>query len=39
MAWRTPMDPKIAALIGARIDVVGVAGDVIDTCAHREVVA
>ena len=40
MAWRTPTDARIAALIGARIDVertaVGIVVGVIDDAGHRE---
>jgi hypothetical protein len=39
MAWRTPTDAEIAALIGARIDGVGVVVDVIDADGRREAVA
>jgi hypothetical protein len=39
MAWLTPTDEEIAALIGARIDVVGVDVDVIDAIGGRGVVA
>ena len=39
MAWRTPTDAEIAALIGTRIDVVGIVVDVIDAAGRREVVA
>jgi hypothetical protein len=39
MAWLTPTDTEIAALIGARIDVVGFVVDVIDAAGRREAVA
>ena len=39
MAWLIPTDAEIAALIGARIDVVGFDVDVIDTTGGREAVA
>jgi hypothetical protein len=39
MAWLTPTDAQVAALIGARIDVVGFDVDVIDTTGRREAVA
>jgi len=39
MAWRTPTDAEIAALIGTCIDVVGIVADVIDAACRREVVA
>jgi hypothetical protein len=38
MAWLTPTDADIAALIGTRIDVVGFDVDVIDGTGRREVV-
>jgi hypothetical protein len=38
MAWRTPMDAEIAALVGTGIDVVGIVVDVIDAACRREVV-
>ena len=39
MAWRTPTDAERAALIGTRIDVVGIAVGVIDAAGRREAVA
>ena len=43
MAWRTPTDAEIAALIGARIDIertgIGIVVGVIDDHGRREVVA
>ena len=43
MAWRTPTDAEIAALIGARIDIertgIGIVVGVIDDDGRREVVA
>ncbi len=39
MAWLTPTDAEIAAVIGARIDLVGMVVDVIDAAGRREVVA
>jgi hypothetical protein len=39
MARPTPTDAQIAALIGARIDVVDFDADVIDATGRREVVA
>jgi hypothetical protein len=39
MAWRASTDPKIAALIGARIDVVGLVVGRIDAAGRREEVA
>jgi hypothetical protein len=38
MAWLTPTDLDIAALIGTRIDVVGFDVEVIDATGRREVV-
>jgi hypothetical protein len=38
MALLTPTDAEVAALIGARIDVVGFDVDVIDATGRREVV-
>jgi hypothetical protein len=39
MAWVTPADAEGAALIGARIDIVGFDVDVIDASRGREAVA
>ena len=39
MAWLTPTDAEIAALIGARINVVGFGVDGIDPTGGREAVA
>ena len=39
MAWRTPTDAEIAALIGTRIDVVGIDVDVSDAAGHPEAAA
>ncbi len=39
MAWLIPTDTEIAALIGARIDVVAFDVDVIDATGGREAVA
>jgi hypothetical protein len=36
VAWRTPTDAKIAALIGARIDGVGIDVDESDAAGRRE---
>jgi hypothetical protein len=39
VAWLTPTDAEIAALSGARIDVVAFDVNVIDAAGGREVVA
>jgi hypothetical protein len=39
MAWLTPTDVEIAALIGARIDVAAFDVNVIDAARRRGVVA
>jgi hypothetical protein len=39
MAWLTPTDAEIAALIGARIDVAAFDVNVIDATGGREAVA
>ncbi len=39
MAWLIPTDTEIAALIGARIDVVAFDVDAIDATGGREAVA
>jgi hypothetical protein len=39
MAWLTATDAEIEALIGARMDVVGLVVGVIDAASRREVAA
>jgi hypothetical protein len=39
MAWLTPTDAEIAALIDTRLDGVGIDADVIDAAGRREAVA
>jgi hypothetical protein len=39
MAWRTPTDAEIAALIGTRIDGVGIDADESDAAGRCEVAA
>ena len=39
MAWRTPSDVEIAALIGPRIDLVGTVLAAVDQARPSEVVA
>ena len=39
MAWRTPTEAEIAALIGTCIDVVGIDVDVSDAAGRCEAVA
>jgi len=39
MAWLTPTEADVAALIGTRLDRVGIDADVIDAAGRREVAA